>query len=453
MYATPPATERERAVAALGAGRPHATLYRWRPKSSHGWTVRTRRAPIIENSELSMSAYSQGAWKRELGLTLFAGQHLPSHLFGGNSLELRHNASGVRVSFCALEALRAWAALQHPPVPHRATHAPPAEWDYTFTTNYPGATAVAALGQGMPAQPDGASFYSRPAVDLARGQAQLRRPLCKCRGTNGRAPLVSVGPAARDAASAIAPQAAEFEEAEAAVEQSAAVPPPWLPTQQAVELDSLLRGVTVPLFDDEIDLWRDDQDPHSLCSLRARVLCSERFWAVLLRFFVRVNGVMARIVDTKLVCRGSTVLRERSWREGSWDELVGMGGMAHVDLGGCADVVAAQRLPLIAPPTTELLTLPLTLTPLSLAPLILPLIALPPITLPTSLPARSLVHTPAAEGGAAEGGAAEGRAAEGGGGGYHGGVVEARAIVRAACCRTSRGGHHCLAGGELAGGD
>ena len=256
MYATPPATERERAVAALGAGRPHATLYRWRPKSSHGWTVRTRRAPIIENSKLSMSAYSQGAWKRELGLTLFAGQHLPSHLFGGNSLELRHNASGVRVSFCALEALRAWAALQHPPVPHRATHAPPAEWDYTFTTNYPGATAVAALGQGMPAQPDGASFYSRPAVDLARGQAQLRRPLCKCRGTNGRAPLVSVGPAARDAASAIAPQAAEFEEAEAAVEQSAAVPPPWLPTQQAVELDSLLLGVTVPLFDDKIDLAR-----------------------------------------------------------------------------------------------------------------------------------------------------------------------------------------------------
>ena len=95
--------EKQRAVAALAAGRTHVARY------SHpcGWIVRTHRAPILKNSELTTSLYSQGAWRRELGLTLYAGQHLPGLLFGGNSVEIQHEKSGLRISFCALEALRA----------------------------------------------------------------------------------------------------------------------------------------------------------------------------------------------------------------------------------------------------------------------------------------------------------------------------------------------------------
>ena len=97
----------------LAAGRAHTTEHHW-----GDWVVRVRRAPILKNSEYTTSEYSAGAWKRDLSLTLHAGQHLPGALFGGNSLELFHEASGTRLSFCALEALRCWALLDLEPVQH-----------------------------------------------------------------------------------------------------------------------------------------------------------------------------------------------------------------------------------------------------------------------------------------------------------------------------------------------
>ena len=150
--------------AALAAGNAHVKEHRW----GGGWLVRTRQAPIVKSSEISMSDYSHGAWKRELGLTNVAGQSLPGYLFGGNALELVHEASGVRISFCALEALRSWVLEESAPVRHLSPLASPPEWDYTFTTAYPGSTTVAPVGT----QPDRTSFHSRPAVDLASGQVR-----------------------------------------------------------------------------------------------------------------------------------------------------------------------------------------------------------------------------------------------------------------------------------------
>ena len=79
-----------------------------------------------------------------------------------------------------------------------------------------------------------------------------------------------------------------------------------------------------------MDLWKDDHDPQSLSLLRVRVLCTPAFWLCSLRCFVRVNGVRARVLDTRYLCEGNCeggneVLRERSWREGSWEALVGKG--------------------------------------------------------------------------------------------------------------------------------
>lgn len=175
------------ATTSLASGREHVRTYRW----PGGWTARVCRAPILKNSELTPSEYSTGAWRRELSLTLYAGQHLPGALYGGSSLELLHEASGVRISFHALEALRVWALLGLEPPPHLSPSAPAAEWDYSFTTDYVGATAVAPLGTGLPLQPDDASLYARPAADLASGRARLRKPLCKCRGVTGRKALIA----------------------------------------------------------------------------------------------------------------------------------------------------------------------------------------------------------------------------------------------------------------------
>ena len=81
------------------------------------------------------------------------------------------------------------------------------------------------------------------------------------------------------------------------------------------------------------------------------------FWLACLRCVVRVNGVMARLIDTRFLCRadgagrGTRVLRERSWREGSWGALAGRGAPSHLDMGGQAqeERLALERLPLVAP--------------------------------------------------------------------------------------------------------
>jgi len=261
------------ASAALAAGRAHA-----REHSGNGWTVRATKAPILSVAKRSLSEASHVAWKRELGLGQFAGQELPEALYGSSALELRHDASGVRLSFCALEALRAWAALGEAPIPHRSRSQPPAEWDWTFTSPYRGATAVAALGEDCPAAPDGASFYGGgggAGEDAARGPAALRRPTCKC--VFGRAPLFS-NPAAPAGAVLDAP--------------SPPPPPPWENAEgEIVDIESLLaaeRGA--PVFEETVDLWRDDLDPHSFAFFRVRVRVHGTFWVAFSRFFVRVNG-------------------------------------------------------------------------------------------------------------------------------------------------------------------
>ena len=146
-------------VAALARGGQHVTLHRW-----NGWSIRLVRAPILKNSLLDSTDASHIGWKRELSLTIHAGQHLPEALYGRNSLEVQHESSGLRISFCALEAMRAWALLSAAPIPHLNPNALHHEWDYTFTTNYAGATDMAPLGSNLPRGPDSSSLYPRPAT-------------------------------------------------------------------------------------------------------------------------------------------------------------------------------------------------------------------------------------------------------------------------------------------------
>jgi len=98
--------------------------------SSHQFTARIHRAPILKTNKISTHEYSIGRWSQELGLTRYANQELPI-IFGANSLEIIHHASSLRLSFCALEALRCWAYLNHPPVPFKAKNIPLSKWDYT----------------------------------------------------------------------------------------------------------------------------------------------------------------------------------------------------------------------------------------------------------------------------------------------------------------------------------
>ena len=89
-------------------------------ETTNGWTIKTKRAPILSVAKRSLAADSQVAWKRELGLGRATNQELPEALYGRNLLALRHEASGVRLAFDAREALRSWALLDAEPIPHRS---------------------------------------------------------------------------------------------------------------------------------------------------------------------------------------------------------------------------------------------------------------------------------------------------------------------------------------------
>lgn len=159
---------------------------------AHGWTFHTRKTPII-------GTQSHYLWKRELNC--YQAQHLPEALWGDNSLEITHNATGITLHFNALEALRSWAALDLAPVQVPAATSgswqtfDAADWDYTFTSAYPGSVTVLPRGSRGPigpSRPDSSSFIGRVAVDVTSGTAQLRKPICKCKGDGGRPAFIEV---------------------------------------------------------------------------------------------------------------------------------------------------------------------------------------------------------------------------------------------------------------------
>ena len=116
-----------------------------------------------------------------------------------------------------------------------------------------------------------------------------------------------------------------------------------------------------PPFVESIDFWLDDLEPHSTSSLSARVLCTDAFWVIQLRCFVRVNGVRARVLDTRFACHATNshrVIRERIWREGRWSDLAGEEAPTHLHYELVNDKVAAAKLPIRYPPYSEELILP-----------------------------------------------------------------------------------------------
>ena len=331
------------------------------------WDIRVVHSGVLPRGMDARNASHTG-WKRSLNLTLHAGQELPEALFADSSIEIKAptGSTGVRFSFCALDAMRSWALLNHPPPPHFHEHSKGLKesshaWDYTFTTAYKGSTDTKPLGAHLPAHPRPCacdSLHSRKAVDLACGKSQLRNPLCKC--ANSRLLVLQPDTVAKAAASRPSLRSTP--------------PPQWKSVARSSGdgaddvILTLLKNDsrTVAPFFQTVDLWIDNLDPQGMSFLRVSTIATSTFWAVHLRCFVRVNGVMARCIDTKVTCRldegieqGNWVVRrEQSWREGSWEEFLGAGSPRYVDFGGVEDRLAFQVLKLVKAPDFEVLILP-----------------------------------------------------------------------------------------------
>ena len=73
----------------------------------------------------------------------------------------------------------------------------------------------------------------------------------------------------------------------------------WKPTKETLDLEALIAADgRAPRFEESVDLWRDDLDPHSFGFFRVRVRAHERFWVAYSRFFIRVRvPCLLRLLD------------------------------------------------------------------------------------------------------------------------------------------------------------
>lgn len=111
------------------------------------------------------------------------------------------------------------------------------------------------------------------------------------------------------------------------------------------------------LFYDEVVLYEDELADNGVALLTVKVRVMPSCWFLLLRFWLRVDGVLMRLRDTRMYCafgsRHPVVLRESCWRESTFQELSSKGYPS--DSAAYSDpTIISQRLPIIMERTQKL---------------------------------------------------------------------------------------------------
>ncbi|KAK7907047.1 hypothetical protein WMY93_015659 [Mugilogobius chulae] len=94
------------------------------------------------------------------------------------------------------------------------------------------------------------------------------------------------------------------------------------PTDERIDLDRLKVREQIMFFQDVL-LFEDELHDHGVSTISVKIRVMPTSFFVLMRFFLRVDGVMIRINDTRLYHEAgkSFMLREFSMRESRLDEL------------------------------------------------------------------------------------------------------------------------------------
>ncbi|KAJ4967447.1 hypothetical protein NE237_019296 [Protea cynaroides] len=230
--------------------------------------------------------------------------HLPEMVFGDSSLILLHINSGTKFHFNAFDALTGWKQEALPPVEVPAA----AKWkfrckpsqqvildyDYTFTTPYCGSEKVEII-------PD------------------------KC-GTGK-----------------------DLEEKSHSLH--------WEDCGEQIDLVALQSKDPI-LFYDEVVLYEDELADNGVSLLTVKVRVMPTSWFLLLRFWLRVDGVLMRLRDTRMYCSfrnaaNPTILRESCWREATFQAL-SMKGLPSDSAAYSDPNLISKRLPVIMHKTQKL---------------------------------------------------------------------------------------------------
>jgi len=242
---------------------------------------------------------------------------LPEQFYNSNLLELTHEATGNSLRFSAAGALRAWyragdtkddntdedpataaADLVHVPAAAdwmrsrryemEAHNAKRINYDWTFTTDYRGTLVRHAFPKNTAAEP--------------RADPQVATT-CHL--------------------------------------------PAFVPTTDTMDRGMLTSRDPILFFDD-LPLYESELEDHGVSQLSVKIRVMPKCWYVLLRFFLRVDGVLVRLRETRLFCRfrspkhesEAVVLEEVRHHEGTFEDLVAEGAPAEGAAYADADAAA-----------------------------------------------------------------------------------------------------------------
>ncbi|XP_071725102.1 TIP41-like protein [Rutidosis leptorrhynchoides] len=222
--------------------------------------------------------------------------HLPEMVFGENSLILKHVSSGAKIHFNALDALIGWKHKSLPPVEVPAA----AQWKFR---SKPFQQVILDYDYTFTTPYSGSETIE---IDTEKGTSGKL--------SDGSCNLI------------------------------------WEYCKEQIDVVSLASKEPI-LYYDEVVLYEDELADNGVSLLTVKVRVMPSSWFLLLRFWLRVDGVLMRLRDTRMHCifkskENPVILRECCWREASFQALNAKGYPA--DSAAYSDPsIISQKLPVV----------------------------------------------------------------------------------------------------------
>jgi type 2A phosphatase activator TIP41 len=203
---------------------------------------------------------------------------LPEICFGNSSLQLRHDASGVVLSFNALDALKQWKADDLPPLKVNLARewqaarlheiekqqAVVLEYDWTYTTSYGGSLSWSPPQFFPSSSSNGEATHQQQQQDAAHASAEV-------------AAAVAATPASH--------------EPDGSTQQQQQLPQ-WQPSSSQIDRRMLMSKDEPILFYAEVPLYESELDDNGVCQLTVKV-----------RLQGTVTNVCVAVLPVLLCCR------------------------------------------------------------------------------------------------------------------------------------------------------
>ncbi|XP_034680372.1 TIP41-like protein [Vitis riparia] len=229
--------------------------------------------------------------------------HLPEMVFGESSLVLKHVNSGIKIHFNAFDALTGWKQEALPPVEVPAA----AKWKFR---SKPFQQVILDYDYTFTTPYCGSQTLEIEQEKHGRGEESLGScTLC------------------------------------------------WEECNEKIDVASLASKEPI-LFYDEVILYEDELADNGVSLLTVKVRVMPTCWFLLLRFWLRVDGVLMRLRDTRMHCifkddANPIILQESCWREATFQALSAKGYPSDSAAYNDPSIIS-QRLPIIMHKTQKL---------------------------------------------------------------------------------------------------